>query len=77
MNSFPHLLTRESEIISKKDELGISFSCGNVSLSLFLLQNKKYPSKGMTTGPQYLASLTALRRIVVARVNGFHAEYTL
>ena len=31
----------------------------------------------MTTGPQYLASLTALRRIVVARVNNFHAEYML
>ena len=31
----------------------------------------------MTTGPQYLARLTALRRIVVARVNGFHAEYML
>ena len=31
----------------------------------------------MTTGPQYLASLTALRRIVLARVNDFHAEYML
>lgn len=31
----------------------------------------------MTTGPQYLASFTALRRIVVARVNNFHAEYML
>lgn len=31
----------------------------------------------MTTGPQYLASLNALLRIVHARVNDFHAEYML
>ena len=31
----------------------------------------------MTTGPQYLASLTALRRIVLARANDFHAECML
>lgn len=31
----------------------------------------------MTTGPQYLASLNTLPRIVLARVNDFHAEYML
>ena len=54
MNSVPHLLTQESEIIFKKDELDISCSCGTVSLSLFILQNKEYPWDGMTTGPNIL-----------------------